>query len=116
MTRRFLTNKPGERQNSGPRFSSSTQASKPDADRLDALSHLAFNALALARRQRADRLKQQHVPFFKFFAPESREILDDLPEKSASDGELRFTLPDVLKVRHISDHDNVAEIALRFGV
>ena len=29
--------------------------------------------------QRADRLKRQHVAFFKFFAPEAREILDELP-------------------------------------
>jgi type I restriction enzyme R subunit len=69
----------------------------------------------LTRRQRADRLKQQHVAFFKFFAPEAREILDDLLEKYASDGELQFTLPDVLKVRPISDHGNVNEIIGKFG-
>ena len=68
-----------------------------------------------ARRQRADRVKQQHVAFFKFFAPEAREILDDLLEKYASDGELQFTLPDVLKVRPISDHGNVNEIIGKFG-
>ena len=47
---------------------------------------LAFNAPVLTRRQRADRLKRQHVAFFKFFAPEAREILDELLEKYASDG------------------------------
>jgi type I restriction enzyme R subunit len=91
------------------------QAGKPDADPFDLLCHLAFNAPVLTRRQRADRLKQHHVAFFKFFAPEAREILDDLLEKYASDGELQFTLPDVLKVRPISDHGNVAEIARHFG-
>jgi type I restriction enzyme R subunit len=69
----------------------------------------------LTRRQRADRLKRQHVAFFNYFAPEAREILNDLLEKYADDGELQFTLPDVLKVRPISDHGNVAEIAQRFG-
>jgi type I restriction enzyme, R subunit len=91
------------------------QAGKPDADPFDLLCHLAFNAPMLTRRQRADRVKKQQIAFFKFFAPEAREILDDLLEKYASDGELQFTLPDVLKVRPISDHGNVAEIAQRFG-
>jgi type I restriction enzyme R subunit len=91
------------------------QAGKPEADPFDLLCHLAFNAPVLTRRQRADRLKQQHVAFFKFFAPEAREILDDLLEKYASDGELQFTLPDVLKVRPISDHGNVNEIISKFG-
>jgi type I restriction enzyme R subunit len=91
------------------------QAGKPEADPFDLLCHLAFNAPVLTRRQRADRLKQQHVAFFKFFAPEAREILDDLLEKYANDGELQFTLPDVLKVRPISDHGNVNEIVGKFG-
>jgi type I restriction enzyme R subunit len=91
------------------------QAGKPDADPLDLLCHLAFNAPVLTRCQRADRLKQQHVAFFKFFAPKARAILDDLLEKYASDGELQFTLPDVLKVRPISDHGNVNEIIGKFG-
>jgi type I restriction enzyme R subunit len=91
------------------------QAGKPEADPFDLLCHLAFNAPVLTRRQRADRLKRQHVAFFKFFAPEAREILDDLLEKYASDGELQFTLPDVLKVRPISDHGNVSEIIGKFG-
>ena len=91
------------------------QAGKPEADPFDLLCHLAFNAPVLTRRQRADRLKQQHVAFFKFFAPEAREILNDLLEKYAADGELQFTLPDVLKVRPISDHGNVNEIIGKFG-
>jgi len=49
------------------------------------------------------------------FAPEVREILNDLLEKYATDGELPFTLPDVLKVPPISQHGNVAEIAQHFG-
>ncbi len=47
------------------------QAGKPDADPFDLLCHLAFNAPVLTRRQRADRVKKQHVAFFKFFAPGS---------------------------------------------
>ena len=40
---------------------------------------------------------------------------NDLLEKYASDGELQFTLPDVLKVPPISQHGNVAEIMGKFG-
>jgi type I restriction enzyme R subunit len=91
------------------------QAGKPDADPFDLLCHLAFNAPVLTRRQRADRMKKQETAFFNFFAPEAREILSDLLEKYAVDGELQFTLPDVLKVPPISQHGNVAEIARLFG-
>ncbi|MEI7728863.1 MAG: DEAD/DEAH box helicase family protein [Verrucomicrobiota bacterium] len=92
-----------------------TQAGKPEADPFDLLCHLAYNAPLLTRRQRADRVKKQETAFFKFFGPEAREILNDLLEKYATDGELQFTLPDVLKVRPISDHGNVNEIIGKFG-
>ncbi len=39
----------------------------------------------------------------------------DLLEKYASDGELQFTLPDVLKLPPISHHGNVNEIIGKFG-
>lgn len=91
------------------------QAGKPDADPFDLLCHLAFNAPVLTRRQRADRLKKQQTAFFGDFAPEAREILNDLLEKYATDGELQFTLPDVLKVPPISQHGNVNEIVSKFG-
>ncbi len=92
-----------------------TQAGKPDADPFDLLCHLAYNAPMLTRRQRADRVKKQQVSFFHYFAPESREILNDLLEKYAADGEVQFTLPDVLKLAPISEHGNVNEIIRKFG-
>ncbi|HWV99352.1 MAG TPA: type I restriction-modification enzyme R subunit C-terminal domain-containing protein [Candidatus Acidoferrum sp.] len=91
------------------------QAGKPDADPSDLLCHLAFNAPVLTRRQRADRMKQQQVAFFGYFAPEARESLNDLLEKYAIDGELQFTLPDVLKVPPNSSHGDVNEIMAEFG-
>jgi type I restriction enzyme R subunit len=91
------------------------QAGKPDADPFDLLCHLAFNAPVLTRRQRADRVKKQQAAFFAYYAPEAREILNDLLEKYALDGELQFTLPDVLKVAPIWRHGNVAEIVRKFG-
>ena len=48
-------------------------------------------------------------------APEARGILNDLLEKYAADGELQFTLPDVLKLPPISQHGNVSEIVGKFG-
>lgn len=91
------------------------QAGKPDADPFDLLCHLAYNAPVLTRRQRADRMKQQQAAFFTLFGPEARVVLSDLLEKYASDGELQFTLPDVLKVPPISQHGNVNEIVGKFG-
>ncbi len=57
----------------------------------------------------------QQAAFFSYLGPEAREILDDLLEKYASDGELQFTLPDVLKLPPISHHGNVNEIIGKFG-
>jgi type I restriction enzyme R subunit len=91
------------------------QAGKPDADPFDLRCHLAFNAPVLTRRQRADRLRKQQAAFFAYYAPEAREILSDLLEKYAADGELQFTLPDVLKVPPIPSRGNVNEIMTRFG-
>jgi type I restriction enzyme R subunit len=91
------------------------QAGKPDADPFDLLCHLAFNAPVLTRRQRAERVKREEGEFFAQFGPEAREILGELLEKYADDGELQFTLPDVLKVAPISRHGNVAEIISKFG-
>jgi type I restriction enzyme R subunit len=79
------------------------------------LCHLAFNAPVLTRRQRSDRMKKQQAAFLGYFAPEAREILGELLEKYAADGELQFTLPDVLKVLPISHHGNVNEIIGKFG-
>ena len=91
------------------------QAGKPDADPFDLLCHLAFNAPVLTRRQRADQVKKHQAAFFAYYAPEAREILNDLLEKYAADGELQFTLPDVLKVPPLSSHGNVNEIMGKFG-
>lgn len=91
------------------------QAGKPDAAPFDLLCHLTFNARVITRRQRADRAKMKQSAMFNYLAPEAREILDDLLEKYASDGELQFTLPDVLKVPPISQHGNVNEIIGKFG-
>jgi type I restriction enzyme R subunit len=44
-----------------------------------------------------------------------RATFDQLNFEDATDGELQFTLPDVLKVPPISQHGNVNEIIGTFG-
>ena len=74
-----------------------------------------FNVPVITRHQHADRLKRQELAFFNYFKSEAREILNDLLEIYASDGELQFTLPDMLKVPPISQRGNVNEIIGTFG-
>jgi type I restriction enzyme, R subunit len=52
---------------------------------------------------------------FNYLKPEAREILDELLEKYAADGEVQFVLPDVLKVPPISQRGSVGEIVNVFG-
>ena len=95
--------------------SGAAKGGKPEAYPFYLPFCLPFNAPVSTCRQHADRLNQQHVAFLRFFAPEAREILDDLLEKYASDGEMQFTLPDVLKVRLISDQSNINKMICKFG-
>jgi type I restriction enzyme R subunit len=90
-------------------------AGSPDADPLDLLCHLAFNAPLRTRRERADRLASGHEDFFDMYGPEARQILRELVEKYAEHGLEQLKLPDVLKVPPISDHGNPSEIARAFG-
>ena len=91
------------------------QAGMPEADPLDLLCHLAFNAPLRTRRERADRVKREQQTFFEQFGPEARGILDSLLEKYAEHGADQFVLPDVLHVPPISDHGTVPDIIRLFG-
>lgn len=90
-------------------------ANQPDADPLDLICHLAFNAPLRTRRERAQRLRSERPDFFAQFGPEAREILDELLNKYTEHGTAQFVIPDVLQVPPISTHGNVLEIATRFG-
>lgn len=90
-------------------------AGTPEADPLDLLCHLAFNAPLRTRRQRAETLAQGHADFFNRYSPEARDILSELVEKYAEHGLDQLKLPDILKVPPISEHGNASEIASRFG-
>lgn len=90
-------------------------ANQPDADPLDLLCHLAFNAPLRTRRERAERLRKEKKDFFDQFGPEARAVLNDLLDKYTEHGAAQFVMPDVLEVPPISAHGNVREIASKFG-
>src|SRR5262249_49857920 len=90
-------------------------ANQPDADPLDLLCHLAFNAPLRTRRERAERLRKEKKDFFDQYGPEARAILNELLEKYTEHGTAQFVLPDVLEVPPLSGHGNVMEIAEKFG-
>ncbi|QDU76934.1 type I restriction enzyme EcoKI subunit R [Bremerella volcania] len=90
-------------------------ANQPDADPLDLICHLAFNAPLRTRRERAQRLRTDRTDFFDQFGPDAKEILDELLDKYTEHGTAQFVIPDVLEIPPISAHGNVIEIASRFG-
>lgn len=90
-------------------------AGEPDADPLDLMCHLAFNAPLRTRRERAQRLRSEKKVFFDRFGPAARQILDELLDKYTDHGTAQFVLPDVLEVPPINQHGNVIEIAELFG-
>lgn len=88
---------------------------RPDADPLDLLCHLAFEAPLRTRRERAQYLRKNKPDFFDQYGPEAREILNALLDKYTDFGPKQFLIPDALQVAPISDHGNVMEIADLFG-
>jgi type I restriction enzyme, R subunit len=87
----------------------------PEADPFDLLVHIAWNAPVTTRRQRAQRLRREHAGFLDTFAPEAREILDELLEKYASHGITQLDDLRVLEVEPFPRYGTVVEIAGRFG-
>jgi len=90
-------------------------AGQPDADPLDLICHLAFNAPLRTRRERAQRLRNEKKDFFDRFGVEARQVLEELLEKYTEHGVAQFVIPDVLQVPPINRHGNVVEIAAFFG-
>lgn len=91
------------------------QTGQPDAEPLDLLCHLAFNAPLHTRRERADRVKRERREFFEKYGPEARAVLDELLDKYSEHGVEQFVLPDVLHIPPISAHGTVNDIIQLFG-
>ncbi len=92
-----------------------TVANQPDADPLDLLCHIAFNAPLRTRRERAQHLRSDKKDFFDQYGPEAREVLVELLDKYTEHGTAQFLIPEVLEVPPISQLGNVVEIARHFG-
>ena len=88
--------------------------SQPEADALDLLCHLAFNAPLLTRRERAERLRREQTDFFEQYGDEARAILNELLDKYTAHGIEQIVIPDVLKVAPIAEHGTISEIIRLF--
>ncbi|MBI3165933.1 MAG: DEAD/DEAH box helicase family protein [Chloroflexi bacterium] len=87
-----------------------------DADALDLLLHVAYNAPLVTRRERAEKLRQKKANFFNTFTPAAREILDTLLEKYADYGIGEFDhLSNVLQVSPFDRYGSTYEIYQLFG-
>jgi type I restriction enzyme R subunit len=87
-----------------------------DADALDLLLHVAYNAPLVTRRERAEKLRQKKANFFNTFTPAAREILNSLLEKYADYGIGEFDqLPRVLQVSPFDNYGSPYEIYQLFG-
>lgn len=90
-------------------------ANQPDADPLDLICHLAFNAPLRTRRERAQVLRSVKKDFFAQYGPQARAILNDLLDKYTDHGDAQFVLPDVLHVPPLSSYGTITEISAYFG-
>ncbi|HJW74199.1 MAG TPA: type I restriction-modification enzyme R subunit C-terminal domain-containing protein, partial [Thermoleophilia bacterium] len=90
-------------------------AGQPDADPLDLLCHVAFNAPLRTRRERAQHVRSEHEDIFELYGPEARQILEDLLDKYTDFGAAQFEIPAILEVPPINRFGNVIEIAKLFG-
>ncbi|MGI8682801.1 MAG: EcoAI/FtnUII family type I restriction enzme subunit R [Mycobacteriales bacterium] len=86
-----------------------------ELDPLDLLVHVAWNAPAMTRRERAYKLRADHREFLDSFVSEARAVLDDLLEKYAEHGVGQLEDLRVLEVPPLDRHGSVVEIAERFG-
>jgi type I restriction enzyme R subunit len=91
-------------------------AHQPEADPLDLLLHVAYNAPLLTRRERARQLRSTRQNFFNTFTPAAREVLDVLLDKYADRGlDNLLNWNEVLKIPPLSERGTLLEIAALFG-
>ncbi len=87
-----------------------------EADALDLLLNVAYNAPLVTRRERAAKLRQEKPNFFNTYTPAAREILNQLLDKYADFGIAQLSdLSAVLKVPPFSQRGTPLEITEIFG-
>jgi type I restriction enzyme, R subunit len=92
------------------------QTKRPDADPLDLLLHVAYNAPLLTRKERAEKMRQSKPTFFDTYSPAARRVLDELLNKYADFGLPQLEdLGGVLKVPPLNELGTTGEIAALFG-
>jgi type I restriction enzyme R subunit len=87
-----------------------------EADALDLLLHVAYNAPLVSRRQRLDKVRQKKANFLNTFTPAARQILDALLDKYADYGISQLDdLPSLLRVQPFASYGAPTEIYALFG-
>jgi type I restriction enzyme R subunit len=87
-----------------------------EADALDLLLHVAYNAPLVSRRERLEKLRQKKANFLNTFTPAARQILDALLEKYADYGISQLDdLPSLLRVQPFAGYGAPTEIYALFG-
>ncbi|MGB8648597.1 MAG: DEAD/DEAH box helicase family protein [Anaerolineae bacterium] len=88
----------------------------PDADPLDLLLNVAYNAPLLTRKERAAKLRRSRPNFFNAYQPQARAILNQLLDKYADYGLRELSdLGAALKVPPFDQYGTLNEIAALFG-
>ncbi|MBI4789383.1 MAG: DEAD/DEAH box helicase family protein [Chloroflexi bacterium] len=91
-------------------------ANQPDADPLDLLLYVAYNAPCLSRRERAQQLKSKRATFFNTYTPAAREVLEVILDKYADYGFRNLQdWSELLKVEPLNAKGTPLEIAALFG-
>ncbi len=91
------------------------EALGPEADPLDLLVHVAWNAPLRTRRERAEGLLRGNQRFFEKYSPQAREVLKELLAKYADHGPSQLHDMRILEVEPLSRHGSPVEIAKLFG-
>lgn len=87
-----------------------------DADALDLLLHVAYNAPLVSRWERLDKVRQKKANFLNTFTPAARQILDALLDKYADYGISQLDdLANLIKVQPFSGYGSPADIYELFG-
>ena len=88
---------------------------QPEADPLDLLVHVAWNAPLRTRRQRTEGVLRGNQGFFEKYSPTAREVLHGLLQKYAEHGPTQLHDLRVLEVDPLSRYGSPVEIAKLFG-
>ena len=90
-------------------------ARMPEIDPFDLLCHIAFSAPLRTRRERAERVRNEEQEFFAGFQPAAREILREILDKYEQFGVQELADSKVFRIRPLSVHGTLREIAALFG-